>query len=434
VVVEQAVGGEKDAFLWDASLPGFGLKVTPNGKRIYILQYRPKAQSGVTRRYTIGQHGQPWRTEAARAAAEELLARVRLGEDPFETDRRRREAEAALIKAEKERKEREKRERFEDVAELFIEKYAKPKNRRWTEPQRIFRSKDLKPWRDRPISSITKRDVITLIDGIAERSTASARVVFAHLRKLFSWCVERLYLETSPCYGLRGPPPARARDRVLNDAELKLVWQASFSASAPFGSLFRLLILTGQRRDEVTSMRWSEVDLETAEWTLPAERAKNGKSHIVDLAPLALAELKAMRDRTDRARAAGGVSEKSLDFELVFSTTWSTPVSGHGKVKAGMDVDIALLRRKANRSLKATEAALPAWRLHDLRRTAATGMARLGFPPHVVEAVLNHRSGARGGLIAVYQHYDHRAERRDALHRWDAHVAGLVRSKAAEAA
>jgi integrase len=409
-------------------LSGFGLKVTPTGKRIYIVQYRPKGQSRIIRRYTLGRHGDPWRTEAARTAAEDLLARVRLGEDPFETDRRRRESEAAAILAEKEKKERERQERFADIAELFIEKYAKPRNRRWSEPQRIFRSRDLKPWRDRPISSITKRDIIMLIDGISERSTASARMAFANLRKLFSWCVERLYLEASPFQGLRGPPPSRARDRVLNDSELKLVWQFSYSASDPFGPLFRLLILTGQRRDEVTSMRWSEVDLETAEWTIPAERAKNGKSHVVDLAPLALAELKALRLRTDEARKAAGPRTKGLDFELVFSTTWSTPVSGHGKVRAAIDEGIALQRRKADRGLKADQATLPAWRLHDLRRTAATGMARLGFPPHVVEAVLNHRSGARGGLIAVYQHYDHRSERREALHRWDGHVAGLIQA------
>jgi integrase len=214
----------------------------------------------------------------------------------------------------------------------------------------------------------------------------------------------------------------------LNDAELRLVWRASYAASDPFGPLLRLLILTGQRRDEVTSMRWSEVDLETAEWTIPAERAKNGKSHVVDLAPLALAELKVLRLRTDNARKAAGARKKGLDFELVFSTTWTTPVSGHGKVKAAMDEDIALQRREADRSLKAEQATLPAWRLHDLRRTAATGMARLGFPPYVVEAVLNHRSGARGGLIAVYQHYDHRSERRGALHRWDAHIDGLMQA------
>ncbi len=397
--------------VWDATLTGFGVKLTPAGGKVYLVQYRAKASRN-TRRYTIGRHGDPWTTERAREKAGELLARVRLGEDPFLTDRNTRETEHAAVRAAKAAKAKAKAEAFPLVVKEFIEKYAKPRNRRWDEAERILKSKDLDGWRDRPITSIKRADVIQLIDRVSDRSVAAARLLFAHLRKLFNWCVERLYVEISPCMGLKGPSGSRARDRWLSDEEVRRVWVASDKLGWPFGPLFRLLLLTAQRREEVTGMVWSEIDLEKAEWTIPAARAKNGKAHMVDLAPQAVEILTSFKHREG----------------LVFTTTGDTPVSGHSRGKARLDDAIEDIREgeAVAAGLATPIDELPPWRVHDLRRTAATGMARLGHPPHVIEAVLNHSSGSRGGLVAVYQHYEHRPERRKALLNWAAHVQSLV--------
>jgi integrase len=241
-------------------------------------------------------------------------------------------------------------------------------------------------------------------------------VMFANLRKFFSWCVEREYLEVSPCLGMNSPGSQAVRDRWLSGAELGLVWRAACSLGWPFGPLYRFLILTAQRRSEVSDMRWSEVDLAAAEWTIPAVRAKNRRAHLVDLSPEAVDLLKGLK----------------RDGDLIFSTTGSTGASGHSHAKARWDEAVEELRKRdavAN-GIEPPSSPISGWRLHDLRRTAATGMARLGNRPEVVEAVLNHVSGARGGLVAVYQHYDHRPERKAALLAWARHVSGLVSAPA----
>jgi integrase len=417
MVVEAEQPGPIDRFLWDTSLRGFGVKVTPKGAKVYVAQFRPKG-SRKSRRYTIGRHASPWTTDMARTEASKLLARAQLGEDPFQTARAKRREEEALalaekaaVRAAKAAKARSKTHAFSTVVELFIERYAKPRNRSWAETQHILTSKDLDPWKQRQIDTITPKEVLALIDKVSDRKV-SARLLFAHLRKFFSWCVGRLLIDVSPCLGLKGPPIPRPRDRWLSDEELRLVWLASHDLEWPFGPLLRLLILTGQRRQEVAGMHWSELDLGRAEWTIPAARAKNGKAHLVDLSPAAVEIL----------------STKNYREGLVFTTTTTTPVSGHSKAKRHLDLAIVALRRReaAEQGRPEPISEIPKWRVHDLRRTAATGMSRLGHPPYVVEAVLNHISGSRGGLVAVYQHYDHRAERRAALLAWAEHVRSIV--------
>jgi integrase len=413
-LVEAEAAGPKDRIVWDAGLKNFGVKITPAGGRIYLVQYRPKG-ARTTRRVTIGPHGAPWTTDKARAHAADVLARVRLGEDPFAAEQARRTvARVSALEAQAEA-ERVQELRFDRIVEEFIEKYARPKNKRWDEAQRVLTSDDLAGWRDRSIDTLGRQDVIRLMDRVTRRAPAAARLLFAHLRKFFAWSVERLYLETSPCQGLRGPPAAKARDRWLNDAELSLVWLAAERLGEPFGPVVKLLILTGQRREEVNGMTLGELDFKRAEWTIGAERAKNGKAHVVDLAPSALALL---HERT----AKGGSPAR-----LLFTTTGDTCLSGFGHAKPRLDAIIAQLQAEdAARRGAAPPAPLKPWRLHDLRRTAATGMARLGHAPHVVEAVLNHLSGARGGLVAVYQHYQYRPERKAALLGWANHVASIT--------
>jgi integrase len=196
------------------------------------------------------------------------------------------------------------------------------------------------------------------------------------------------------------PPAPAARDRVLTDAEVGQVWRACGASGEPFGSAVRLLLLTGCRLNEVAGMRTPELSDDGATWTIPGERTKNGRAHVVPLSPQA------------REVLAGVLR---ISDSLVFTTNGRTPVSGWSKVKRRLD--------------RAAE--IPSWRLHDLRRTAATGMAELGVPPHVVEAALNHVSGARAGVAGTYNRAAYAAEKRAALERWGAHVAGLASGRRA---
>lgn len=412
-IVEAVPTEGKDVLVWDAKLPGFGLKVTPKGRRVYLLQYRPKGSKGV-RRYTIGVHGAPWTTERAREAAEGLVTRVRLGEDPFVIDKGRRAEEARDAVESTASRERQDREAFDKVVDQFVTAYAKPKNRRWAETERILKHDAVKAWGARPVRSISRLDVLALVDKVKKRSPSAARALYAQLRTLFGWCLERDLVDASPCAGVKSPAPSVARDRFLDDREVGLVWRGCERLGGPFEPLFKLLLLTGQRREEVSGMRWSEVSLERAEWTIPASRTKNAKAHEVDLAPEVLGILK------DLPRTG----------QLVFTTTGQKPLSGHSKAKARLDLEVERLRLEAvaERAQGAPELPLAPWRLHDLRRTAASGMAALGHPPHVIEAVLNHSSGARGGLVGVYQRYHHRPERKAALLNWAAKASALARS------
>ncbi len=243
-VVEQAPVGLIDSFLWDNMLPGFGVKITPAGGKVYLVQYRPKS-GRTTRRYTIGRHGAPWTTAKAREAAELLLARVKLGEDPFLADSTKRIAENASVAATLQAKAaanhaiieadlaaeaarvRAEAEAFRTVISQFVKLYAEPRNRCWRDAERVLGAASARGWERRPVSKITKQDVLDLTDQVAERSQASARVMFAHLRKFFSWCVERGYLDVSPCAGISTPGTNVIRDRWLSDDELELVWAAS---------------------------------------------------------------------------------------------------------------------------------------------------------------------------------------------------------------
>ncbi len=417
--VEAAPIGEADAYLWDSILPRFGLRVTPAGARIYLVQYRAKAEPGEkakTRRITIGQHGKPWTVEKARDEAKLLLARVDLGRDPFadredERKSRRLAAEAAALQSHE--AELRQRDNFEAVAERYIAACL-GKSKSGAETARLIRHDAVPAWKGRHISDVRRAQVADLMDRIKLRSESVARSTFDALRGLFSWCVERDLIPSSPCDGVTPPPRPEARDRVLNDEELKLVWTASDGLGFPFGPVVKLLILTGQRRAEVGGMMWSELDLTAGIWRIPKERTKNKKAHELDLGPQALAILEKLEKLGPhvfpaRGEATGGVK-------------------GFSATKRKLDRLIEDVRRAA--AEKAGEAppaeAMEEWHFHDLRRTAATGMAAMGIAPHVVERVLNHISGSQGGLVGVYQRHDYRPERKAALIAWGAHAEAVV--------
>src|SRR5262245_36372011 len=367
----------------DGHMPGLYLIVQPSGARSWAVRYRHHGQS---RKHTLGSYP-AIDLKAARALAGKALRAVAEGRDPGREKFLARTAKADSV---------------DHVVEEFLERHVRRSNRPRTVQgtERLLRQHVLPHWRGRLMHEITRRDVLDILDRVVDGGAPiAANRVHAAVRKFFNWAVARDILAASPCAGVKPPTAERARDRVLSDVELRFVWQATDKLSGTFGPLVKLLALTGQRRDEVARMRWDELDLDARLWTLPAERTKNNKPHEVPLSNAALAALQNV------PRIAGS--------PFVFATNGgASPVSGYSDGKRRLD---ALLR-----------ADMPAWRLHDLRRTCASGMARLGINLPVIEKVLNHSSGSFAGIVGVYQKHSFADEKRQALEAWGRHVDSLI--------
>lgn len=391
----KAKGEDRTLYLRDEELTGFGAVSTKTGACSYFVEYRLGGRATTQKRMTIGRHG-ALTPDEARKLAKEKLGEVARGADVAQVKKEARErlASATLL----------------DLLERYLAGHAKP-TRYWTEKRARLLSDDLKALHSKPVAFIKRGEIAAVIDKVQNRSQAAARLLFADIRPIFAWALDRAVIEANPMAGMKGPQPLEARDRVLSDEEIKAFWQAVSAEGWPFSSVFKVLLLTGQRREEVAGMRWREVDLDAGQWTIAKERCKNGKAHTVDLHPEAVAALDSLGDQ-----AAARLMKHSAEEDFVFSTTGRTPVSGFSKTKARVDA----------RMLEILGDKFQPWRTHDLRRTAASGMAALGFQPHVIERVLNHVSGAQGGLVSVYQRHEYREERRRAIIAWGAHVISLV--------
>lgn len=398
--VEAAAVGPTNVFIWDEGLKGFGLKVTPVGRRIYIFQYRVGGREARTKRFTIGVHGSPWTAEKARIEAERLSTMASQGSDPMLAEKRRRREAVSL--------------EFATYVQLFTDRYLKTNwKASWTDGKRVLDLHVVPVLKGQALSNVTRRDISMVLDRLTDRP-ATAKLTFATLRKLFRWAVDRGDIPLSPLTDMTGPPTVAARDRVLSDEELASVWEAAETLGHPFGPMLRLLIATGARREEVAALDWLELDQDGRTWTLPGARAKNGVAHVIPLNDAALGVL-----GTLPARRSG----------LVFSANGKTPPSGFSKAK--LRLDKAALERLRSRAvdrgeLQAEEFDIPPFRLHDLRRTVATGLQRLGVRFEVTEAVLNHISGAKGGVAGVYQRHHWGDEKRSALAAWNAHLEAVI--------
>lgn len=337
-LVDAAEATGPAVILWDDDVKGFGLRVSASGHKSYVFQYRLGGRGTPSRRITIGKHGSPWTPDAARKEALGLLMSVHSGNDPMAQRRTERTEMTTLA--------------IETYVDAFIERYLKRYwARSWREGERALRQHVLPFWKGRVLKSITRRDVVQLMDRLADRP-AVARLAYATLRKMFRWAVGRGDLETSPIADLPGPPPVVSRDRVLSDAELAAVWRAAETLGFPFGPIVQLLIATGARREEVAALRWSELNDDL--WVLPGVRSKNALEHRVPLSPLALGVI---------------ATVPSLGADLLFSATGHTPPSGFSKAKKRLD-----LRLAADPEVVAGRLFSVPFRLHDLRRTVATGL------------------------------------------------------------
>jgi integrase len=385
----------------DRRIAGLYFIVQPSGASSWALRYRT---GGATRKLTLGAYPLLG-LAAARRKAEEERGKLAVGQDPARAKRAAKEAIRAEREAEGDKVER--------VVDLFVERYAKPHTRDWAETQRLLNRNIVDRWRGRRLSQIGRADVHNLLDEIVDRAPIAANRVFAQFRKMCRWAVARGIVERTPCDGVAPPSSekGRARERVLSDDELRLAWRAADTIAWPFGPIVKLLILTGARRDEIAEMRWSEVDLERAIWTLPAERSKNRRANEIPLTAAALDLLRSL-PKFDRA-------------DLVFSTTGGrSAVSGFSRAKRAIDTAIEEMRLAEARGEEPE--AIPDWVLHDLRRTVATGLQQLGVRLEVTEAILNHVSGSRAGVVGVYQRYSWAEEKRAALNAWARRVEAIL--------
>jgi integrase len=331
-------------------------------------------------KYTIGPYGRVT-LHQARVAAHKVFAAKLEGRDPAAE---KREAKRRVVE-----------DRVEDLLESFIAQRL-AQNRSAGEISRLLRREVGKPWAGRSIHEIGKRDVVEIISAIEQRGApAAANKTLKSLKTFLRWCVGRAVLDQSPAEGV--PLPAKeARDRVLNDQELAKVIVAAREMGGPYGGIVELLALTGQRREEVARMKWDELDLVQRVWTLPKSRTKNAKEHLVHLSEQAITVLK-------RADKKG---------PFVFSLLGTKPFHEFSRRKRRLD----------------QLSGVAGWRLHDLRRTCVSAMARLGIAPHVADKILNHQAGTISGVAAVYQRHEFLSERRQALDLWGAHM-GTILSK-----
>lgn len=422
--VDSIKATEITAFLWDAgdgAIKGFGLRITPSGVKSYVYQYRLGGRAGLARRYTIGRHGE-FTPDQARDRAKQLAEQVRRGIDPIEAQNEETKNKAAVKALEAQREREAKELAFNTYALRFLDTYVEKETPdSFSFSEGILRLHVTPVLADKPLPAITRRDILKVVDGIPADRRSVRRNTFAVLRKLFNWAKAQDDLDVSPVDGMEAPPAVASRDTVLSDTDLALAYRASLSTPYPFGPFFELLFATGQRRDEVAGLDWREVDRDSATWTLPRERTKNSNASVVPLNRLSVAAL-------DRAAAKGlGVAMQWPKKGLIFTTTGKTSISGYSKAKAKLDAKmIEIARTDAADEPEETIEPIAPWRVHDARRTLATGLQRLGVRFEVTEAVLNHLSGSRSGVAGIYQRHDWGSEKRAALNAWGTYIEELL--------
>jgi integrase len=423
----------------DAGARSLFLVITPSGHKSWLMRFRttggrigklvlgPVDLSG---RELTGDPavGQPLTLAAARQLAAEVLRQRALGHDPVADHKARKLRQRTAV-------QEAASNTFGGAAQDFITKYSRQRVRRWKEQARLL---GLQPtaegleiipgglaqrWADKPLTQIDGHDIHQLVaethergaPGLERRSDGPtetrARAMLSCLSRMFRWLVQHRRVETNPCAGVHRPEASKARERVLSNDEIKAFWLATDTLAKPkevdakpppFGAVLRLLLLTGCRLNEIAALRWEELGADATQINLPGARTKNHRSHLVPLAPLAQSIIAAI--------------PRIADSPYVFTTNGKAPVAIGSKIKNKLDAEMNI----------------PAWRIHDLRRTAITGMAELGLRPDVIELCVNHVSGTRGGIAGVYNRSELLPERRNALERWAVQVQGIVSGKPAK--
>jgi len=385
--------GVIDRVFFDDDLPGFGLRARASGVRTWMIQY---AIAGRTRRLVLGLQT-ALKPDKARALAEKLLAQVRLGGDPA-ADKHRAKIAAG--------------ETFGALLPRFL-KHQKPRTRprSYVETVRHLQV-NTRPLHGLPIEAVTRRTIAEQLAKVEENTGAVTRNrVRSSLSAYFTWLAREGYIDANPVAFTNKADENGGRERVLSDEELRTIWLAADDSQ--FGAIVKLLMLTGARRTEIGGLELDEFDLDDALITLPPERTKNGREHLIPLSEPALEILKALPRR---------IMDDGTPWEHVFGASAGCGYQNYSRAKAELDARIAKAGHK-----------LAPWTLHDFRRSISTALHdRFGVPPHVVEVILGHVGGHKAGTAGRYNRANYLEERRRTLERWGAHIMGVVTGKPVE--
>jgi integrase len=370
--------GRVDYF--DQRTSGLGLRVSPRGGKIWFVMYRVKGDPK-KRRLTLD--GYPALTLAdARERAQEVRLAASRGQDPAAE---KQELKAAAT--------------FATLATEYLDKHAKRKKRSWKEDERAINRELVPVWGRRKVHDIRRKDVLDLLDRIVDRgSPIQANRTLALVRKIFNWGIGRGIVEHNPCLQVEAPSSEHQRQRVLSKDEIRALWGAFDGLGPIMGSMFKLRLLTAQRGGEVQSMRWQDIDLDNASWTIPPEHAKNGLAHFVPLSAAAVALLSALRS-------------------LAGNSAWVFP-------SRTTEHHIDSVQKAASRVRVAS--GVTDFVLHDLRRTAASYMTGMGISRLVVGKILNH---VEQGVTQVYDRHSYDMEKRAALKAWAAELRAIIDTK-----
>lgn len=356
----------------DGLCPGLHLRVTSSGIRTFSVMFR---LNGKLTRRTLGRFPVVSLSNA-RATALDVMRKAQEGIDA----REHRSREASTLT-------------YSEMVENYVDKHLKPNARSWRNVASGLRHARMSSFSKRRVAEISRRDIITVIDGIvAEGKLQAAINHLRHLKMMFNWAAGRDMIASNPCDGVKAPGRTTERDRVLSDREIVSIWEATSEMPIPFGAMYRMFLLTGQRRSEVATMQWHEIN--GTVWTIPREKVKKDRPHAVPLSKTALATLGSLQRYGPEA--------------YVFTTTGGDrPSSNFNKVKQELD-------RLSNTT---------GWTIHDIRRTVRTKLAELGVPEVVARKVVNHETGK---VDRIYNRHEYLNEKREALGEWEKRLLSLV--------
>ena len=366
---------------WEPS--GLGLRITPKGKKSWVWLFRVE---GKNRRVTFGSYP-TMGLAAARTALAKAKEAVSKGGDPGKQ----------LVKS---RRTERRAQTVSELVEDYLDLYARKRKRSAIQDERMLHLDVVPRWGRRKVHQVSRADVVDLLDSIVDRGAPiSANRTFSVIRRMFRWAQSRDVVSQNPCEGVERPAAENRRDRTLSDEEIRAFWRGLDSANMTGGVrlVLRLLLLTGQRSGEVCGMALPELDIPSATWIIPADRAKNARAHVVPLSRQAIDLL-----RKPVKRAGEG--------PWIFP---SVGASGH----------ITTLGVASSLRVNRESLGVPDLRPHDLRRSCATGMSAQGVSRLVVGRILNHVDGS---ITARYDRHEYLTERRDALERWAAHVSKVI--------
>jgi len=385
---------------------GFGIRVYPSGTKTFFYQYKADGQRrfmtlGDYPTTTLKKAREIYQTEMAKVKA--LRRGSKDGIDPVLANKKERERRVT------EELVHNKSPNISELVQEFIEKHSKNNKKSWKEDKRCLEKEVIPLWGSRKAKDITKREVVLLLEDIVKRgSPVMANNTLEKIRKMFNFAIERDILEHTPCYGVKKPTKKEHKDRVLTDSEIKVVWQSIDGAgmSDPIKRALKLILVTAQRPGEVIGMHSNEIDGNW--WTIPAERAKNGKTHRVFLTPTALSLI---GETTDKgyifiaARCVKPMESNAVAYAVRRNLDWPQ-----------LDLKNNPIFDKEGRQLTENRLMVDKFTPHDFRRTAATGMGSLRFSDEIIDAVLNH---VKKGVISIYNRHEYNDEKKEALRAWE---------------